>query len=56
MAFVAATLLRIGLGPRLKHHFDFAIVLIAAGMAGLLVTSFLFKIKKYLKRMERKKS
>jgi hypothetical protein len=44
----AITLLRIGLGPRLKHHFDFAIVIIAAGMAGLLMASFVFKIKNRL--------
>jgi hypothetical protein len=43
---VAVTLLRVELGPRLKHHFDFAIVTIAAGMTGLLVASFLFKINK----------
>lgn len=55
MAVVAATLLRIGLGPRLKHHFDFAIVIIAAGMAGLLVTSFLFKIKSSVKNMKDEK-
>jgi hypothetical protein len=41
----AATLLCLLLGPRLKHHFDFAIAMIAAGMTGLLVASSLFKIK-----------
>jgi hypothetical protein len=47
----AATLLRLALGPRLKHHFDFAIVTIAAAMAGLLVASSLFKIKNFAKNM-----
>ncbi len=55
MAVVAATLLRIEPEPRLKHHSDFSIVIIAAGMAGLLVTSFLFTIISVVKSISDEK-
>jgi hypothetical protein len=44
---LTAILLRTALGPRLEHHYDLAIVVIAAGMAGLIVASALIRARSH---------